>query len=245
MKLLPGFMSMRIESDSLRADNKDRTMKETAEIKMKTLELGGISYIRLVPGCESEWYYGLSFQYGDLYEAEEIIKDGRHIDGRDLYLIHYPDGIVYKPITKQQDSYPGEPVYLDHRIYMLNVDFTSELIQILEFNCDDHKTALCKEFPLGIAKDCYNLSLTGSPLTLSRQNAGSELDILYPERIRMPLAPNESFYLRDNDRFFFSAWYEDPDYREETIVKDLNGEMIERYRGSVYAMPDGHLWFLK
>ena len=39
---------------------------------MKTINLDGITYIQPVPGATSEWYYGISYEQGDLYEAEEI-----------------------------------------------------------------------------------------------------------------------------------------------------------------------------
>lgn len=37
---------------------------------MKTIETDGITYIEPVQGATSEWYYGLDYEHGDLYEAE-------------------------------------------------------------------------------------------------------------------------------------------------------------------------------
>ena len=47
---------------------------------MKTISTGGVTFIELVPGGTSEWYYGSSLTHGDLYEAEELFRDDMHID---------------------------------------------------------------------------------------------------------------------------------------------------------------------
>ena len=72
---------------------------------MKHIETNGITYIETVPGGTGDWYFGLSFECGDLYEAEEIYKSGRPVEGRDLILIHYPDGTVYRPMEKTAGEY--------------------------------------------------------------------------------------------------------------------------------------------
>lgn len=45
-------------------------------MKIKTIETDGITYIEPVPGGTSEWYYGIDYEHGGLYEAEELFKDG-------------------------------------------------------------------------------------------------------------------------------------------------------------------------
>ena len=40
--------------------------------------------------------------------------------------------------------------------------------------------------------------------------------------------------------------YEDPDYREEVVVRDAaSGAVIERRPGALWRMPDGQMWILK
>ena len=67
---------------------------------MKTISTGGVTFIELVPGGTSEWYYGSSLTHGDLYEAEELFRMGREIEGRKLCLVRYPDGAVFWPAPK-------------------------------------------------------------------------------------------------------------------------------------------------
>ena len=46
-----------------------------------------------------EWYYCKESRdcFGDLYEAEEIVKSGMSFSGMTCHVIHYPEGTVYSP----------------------------------------------------------------------------------------------------------------------------------------------------
>jgi hypothetical protein len=74
-------------------------------MKIKTIETDGITYIEPVPGATSEWYYGMDYEHGDLYEAEELFKDGHVVKGRKLCLVHFPDGEVFFPIPVKTEKY--------------------------------------------------------------------------------------------------------------------------------------------
>ncbi len=218
---------------------------------IKTIETGGVSNILRVSGATSEWYFGVDYEYGDLYEAEELYKNGNTIKGRKLCLVHYPDGAVYTPLPEKMGNYCEMPVFLDGSIYILNVDFPKGLIQILRFDCARHTIEVHAEIPLSSVKDCYNLSLQVSPLTLTRQSVGdNEFEIVWPEKASFGMGDNESFYLRDGDRLFFSRWNEEGEgadykYREDTVIKDLKGNVTEVLSGDVILMPNGEIWNVK
>ncbi len=218
---------------------------------MRVVDTNGISNIAPVPGATSEWYYGIDYEHGDLYEAEELFRRGNTIKGRKLCLVHYPDGAVYEPVPKTEGHYCEEPVCYEESIYILNVDFPHGLIQIIRFGCRDHKTAVHAEIPLSSVKDCYNLSLQIAPLTLSRQCVGdNEFEIIWPERTGFGMDDHDSFYLRDGNRLLFSRWHEEgegEDYRywEEIVVRDLEGNVVETLPGDVKLMPNGELWHLR
>ena len=218
---------------------------------MRTIDTNEISNLRPVPGAAADWYYGIYYKYGDLYEAEEIFKKGLPLKGRKFCLVHYPDGTAYFPLPREEGRYCGDPVYYDGSIYLLNVDFCKERIQIICFDAEDHEAELHAELPLSSVKDCYNLSLQISPLTLTRQCVGSnEFEIVWPERVHLYMEDHDSFFLRDNGKLFFNRWHEEgegEDYRywEETVVKDLEGNVLEVFPGDVMMMPDGEIWYLK
>ena len=215
---------------------------------MKTIDTDGITYIEPLPGAEGEWYFGMDNEHGDLYEAEELFRNGHIIKGRKLCLVHYPDGRVFFPVPKAEGHYSEKPVFSDGSIYILDVDFPAGSIRIIRFGCRDFQTGTHAELPLSSVKDCYNLQLQVSPLTLSRQCVGSgEFEIVWPERVSFPMGGHDSFFLRDGGKLFFNRWHEEGDgsdyrYWEETIVKDLDGNVTGKLPGDVMRMPDGEIW---
>ena len=217
---------------------------------MRKIETTGITYIEPIPGATTEWYYGMDREQGDLYEAEEIYRTGLPVKGCRLCLVHYPEGTVYTPIHGTEGQYCEAPVYLDGGIYMINVDFPKSLIQILRFDCEDHKTDIHAELPLSSVKDCYNLRLDVTPLTLTRQSSGeNSFQIAWPEKTAFRMEAHESFFLRDGEKLFFNKGYEEGEgadyrYREETVVRDLSGNVTEILPGDVMLMPDGEIWHL-
>ena len=91
---------------------------------MKTIDTDGITYIEPLPGAEGEWYFGMDNEHGDLYEAEELFRNGHIIKGRKLCLVHYPDGRVFFPVPKAEGHYSEKPVFSDGSIYILEGDFS-------------------------------------------------------------------------------------------------------------------------
>ena len=211
---------------------------------MKTIDTGGITYIELVPYGTDEWYYGISHEHGDLYEAEDVFRRGCDIEGRELCLIHYPDGEIYRPVPKQQGIYPSEPVCYAGDIYILNVDFPGNLMRILKFSCSSKETEVIEELPLNIVRDCYNLRLNTAPLTLTRQCVGTnEFEIVWPERVQLEMGDHDSFFLRDGDRLYFSRWHEEgdgADYRycetsESSTAESDNPAAAHAFGNSEYS----------
>ena len=218
-------------------------------MEMKTIETDGITYIEPVPGATSEWYFGLDYEHGDLYEAEELFCDGYIVKGRKLCLVHYPDGQVFFPVPKTEGHYSERPVFFEGGIFIIDVDFPNGSIRIIRFDCKDYQASIHAKLPLSSVKDCYNLKLDIAPLTLSRQ-CGNELEIIWPEKISLSMGDHDSFFMRDGEKLFFNRWYEEGDgadykYWEETIVRDLNGNVIETLPGDVMQMPNGEIWYLK
>ncbi len=216
---------------------------------MKTIETDGISYIEHVCGATSEWYCGLDHEHGDLYEAEELFREGHTVNGRKLCLVHYPDGRVFFPVPKTEGHYSEKPVFFQDGIYIIDVDFLKGSIRIIRFDCNDHRVNVHAEIPLSSVKDCYNLQLHISPLTLSRQ-CGNELEIVWPESLTLSIGDHDSFFMRDGEKLFFSRWHEEGEgadykYWEETVVRNLSGDVIKTLPGDIMQMPNGEMWHLK
>ncbi|MBR6473800.1 MAG: hypothetical protein IKS99_08790 [Firmicutes bacterium] len=220
-------------------------MKDTYANNCKTIPAHGISYMETLEGTEN-WRWGMDYTNGDLYEAEDLFRDGHEITSNRLIFVSYPEGKVYEPIKAGEGQYLGRPAYSQGGIFCLLVDFRASVIRILKCLENMEGTEMVIELPLDTVKDCYNLMLDTEPLTLVRQGHENDFQIVWPESGDFAIGSTESFYFRDGDRLIFSKWYEDPYYREETVIRAYPaGEVIEEIRGALIRMPDGSKWILE
>ena len=181
----------------------------------------------------------------DLYEAEEIVRNGQVYEGMTCVLIHYPDRNVYYPFVTKENVYVDAPVYWDGVLYFLVVDFTAEKIEIVAFDTTMYETQTIKEIPLNEVEDCYNLMLRVAPVLLVRDGNKNGLEVIYPEKKQLEMSNHEVFLFKDEDKMYFSEWFEDPEYHEMVVVRDWNtGKEIERFEGSLWRMPNGEIWVM-
>ena len=209
---------------------------------MKIIDTGGIYNITPVEGIDG-WYYGLDYTYGDLYEAEGIYRSGSAPGTSSLALIRHPTGEVVK-LPAGPGRCWGEPVGFAGRIYTLLVDFPAGVIEIGARAMDMRDGEIISRLPLGSVEDCYNLMLRLSPPMLTR-SSGDEFEIVWPERSRFKVGRSETFLGRYGERLYFSAWYEEPEYREEVVVRDAAGAVLERFTGALWVLPGGQAWVLR
>lgn len=143
-------------------------------------------------------------------------------------------------------QYLGTPVYDGSSVVLLAVSFTESVIRIMRFLHQQVEVQEVARLPLSEVKDCYNLMLHTSPLSLTRQPRDGTFEIIWPEHVRFTINDREAFNFRDGDKLYFNVWYEDPDYREETVVRSLHdGTILERIPGDVRIMPNGERWLIK
>ena len=74
---------------------------------MKAIDIHGMTNMELVRGETDEWYWATDYIHGDLYEAEELFRQGHPVRSNRLYLIHYPDGTVYEAVSSTNRSHFG------------------------------------------------------------------------------------------------------------------------------------------
>lgn len=211
---------------------------------MVTIDLHGITNMELVRGGADEWYWSTDYIHGDLYEAEELFRMGHPVQSNRLYLIHYPDGTVYEPVPAVAGQYLGCPVYDNGAVALLVVNFPEGIIRILRFRPGELSEVT--QIPLSAVPNCYNLIFHTDPLTLTRTPGDGAFEIVWPEQICFPIGERETLNFRDGDKLYFTIWYEDPDYREETVVRSvLDGTVLDRYPGDIHIMPNGEKWLVK
>lgn len=211
---------------------------------MKRIITNGITNLQPLSGS-SEWYWGADYASGDLYEAEELFRSGHPIRKNRLILVRRPDGTVYEPVYTEPGQYLGRPVYHNRQVVLLLVDFPKGEIRILAFNEAEETIEPLEVLPLSIVADCYNLMLEAPPLMLTRSAHDNRFRILWPERRDFVVEDHEYFEFREENKLYTSIWYEDPDYREEVLVRDFDtGEVLKRIPGALRSMPDGQNWLL-
>ncbi len=220
-------------------------MKDSYIKECTAIPAGGINYLEILEGT-GRWRWGMDYTNGDLYEAEDLYRDGHEIRSNRLIFVSYPEGEVFEPVKAEAGQYLGRPVWSGNGIFCLLVDFNRRLIRILRCREDMSGAETETEIPLERVKDCYNLMLDTEPLTLVRQGHENDFQVVWPEKGDFEISPTESFYFRDGDRLIFSKWYEDPYYREETVIRAYpSGEVLEEIKGAVIRMPDGQKWMLE
>lgn len=211
----------------------------------KTINTNGINYIEPLHGSP-DWYWGCDYESGDLYEAEDAFKEVGSFRPNRIIFVSYPEGKVYEPVKPKAGQYLSRvPAFYNEEIYLLMVDFVQRAMTI--FNCGEfpEKAQVHAEIPLSAAKNCYNLQLATAPLMIVRQGEENLWQEIWPGSKSYPMESSESFLYREGDLLFFSKWYEDPDYREEIIVKDYHsGQVIRSMQGGLKDMPDGQKWIL-
>ena len=210
---------------------------------VKRIPTGGIGYLHPLTGSP-DWYWGTDHTHGDLYEAEELWQNGRPIRQNRLILVRRETGEVLEPIRAKPGQYFGQPGFADGRPLLLLADFPAGEIRLLACSAEADTVEPIVTLPRSAVKNCYNLMPHFSPLCLTRQTADA-FEIVWPERVSFPIAPQETFCFRDGERLYFERWYEDPDYRTEVVVRDLDGSILDQRPGAAQQMPDGQLWTLE
>ena len=212
---------------------------------MKIIKTDGVYSLARVENCTG-WYWCSDYACGDLYEAEELFRDGHSVRQNRLVFVKYPEGRVVEPVKASEGQYFGAPVFYDGKLRILMVDFPGAVIRLLAYDDESGRTSQFARLPLGEVSDCYNLMLKRSPLMLTRHGADDLFQELWPERAEFRVGAAEAFEGREGDRLYFCRWVEDPEYREEMVVRSFPaGEVLEVLPGTMWEMPDGQKWILQ
>lgn len=215
---------------------------------MKIIQTNGITYMAEISGSGG-WSYSLDSGSPDLYEAEELFRDGHTICCNRMVLIHAPEDRTLEPIPFRKGQYFSNAVFYQGQIYVLLVDFPSERIEIHSFDVVTEAVKLVTWLPLSSVEDCYNLLLHTAPVMLTRSKS-DVFQIIWPERVDLCVGLRESFDFREGDYLYFSRWNEDPDrdpeYWDEVVIRLYpTGEILEVLPGAIWDLADGQHWLLQ
>jgi hypothetical protein len=209
-------------------------------------EIKGISnsYPEEIEGT-NEWYSAKeeAVEFCDLFEAQEIFDRVGFFKGIAYHLIHYPDGKVHSPFQIQENVYVEKPIWNNGEFNFLVVDFQEKIIRITKYIPENEKLEIVTELSLAEVEDCYNLMLETTPLTLGRSGNDGFYEIVWPEKKKIAIGKTETVLFRDEDKLYLSEWYEDPEYHENVIVRDIQtGKIIEKSEGYLRRLPNNVYW---
>ncbi|WP_130863578.1 hypothetical protein [Bacilliculturomica massiliensis] len=225
---------------------------------MKTIKTNGIYHLSPV-GNSHIWYWGTDHTGGDLYEAAELYKARHPFSKNRAVYVRFPEGRLIEPVIAKEGQYFGVPsLYHADIIYTLLVDFPQNEIHILAFNPDEVLDGAAVQtvaiLPLWIADDCYNLLLKTAPVMLTRQSSDNYFQILWTEAnglmdIGFQIKEHESFSHAEGEILYFHNWWEKEEpvyeYHEETISRNLKGEILERINGGIFEVHPQKYWILE
>ncbi len=191
------------------------------------------------------WYYG---HWSPCAEAYEVPAYNNQYPGTRLYFFEYPSGRVFEPLKQQPNVFLSRPVYeqKDNSFGILRYDFNKEIIQVIVFKPESFGLEIVFEIPFSKVGDVNNIRLMTSPWTLMKYDINHDtVRFLWPREAVYHLEPHETMYFQAAGKLYLSNWMEDPDYREEIIVRDAqSGQILERCPGYMRRMPDGSVWMM-
>lgn len=129
---------------------------------IRRINTGGISFLAPLSGS-CEWYWGTDHTSGDLYEAEELYRDGHPIRQNRLIFVHRPDGRVVEPIQARPGQYFGLPVWDGGTPVILLADFQAGEIRLMRYEDGSGEVTPIVTLPRSAVEDCYNLMPHVSP----------------------------------------------------------------------------------
>lgn len=213
------------------------------EINIRKIPTDGIAYLRKLEG--SDLFYGIDHCGDDLYEAKELFEMDHRLDHNRLIFVTYPEGIVYEPLTAEKGGYFGDPVFDEGLIFILKVDFNKRKLIIYRSDLKFKEIMVHVQLDMEEDEDCYNLRLVRYPVTLIKTSKDNLFRILWPLKTEFEIDPHESFDHRIDEYLIFSMWFEDPDYREEAIIRRYpDGEKLWNHKGSIFTTDDGQEWLV-
>ena len=67
-----------------------------------------------------------------------------------------------------------------------------------------------------------NVRLITSPFALVKHDVqGDKVDFIWPKEMQIQFEENEELDFQNDGKLYTSKWIEDPDYREEIIIRDV------------------------
>lgn len=198
-------------------------------------------YAEHIDGTD-KWFY---CQIPNSVYPDDLLDTNYEFEGTRLILLNI-QGEMYEPIKKEKNVCLSEPFYNidEDKFLVIRTDFNKQTIELIKFSTNQNDAEVIFDMLLENGGDLINLKVIRNSNILGKYE-GENFKMFYPKNMLVSLEENESIYAVNNDKFICSKWIEDPEYREEIIIRNIfDGEITDRKPGYSEIMPNGELWLM-
>lgn len=210
-------------------------------MKLKEFSNSESIYAEHIEGSD-KWFY---CQIPNGVYPDDLLETGYKFDGTCLMMINI-QGEIYEPVKREENVFVSEPFYNidEDKFLVITIDFNKQVIELIKFSTSQNDAEVIFDMALKNGGDLINLIVIRNSDIFGKYE-GENFKMFYPKNMLVFLEKNESIYAVNDDKFICSKWIEDPEYREEIIIRNISdGEITDRKPGYSEIMPNGELWIM-
>lgn len=198
-------------------------------------------YAEHIDGSD-KWFYS---QIPNSVYPDDLLDANCEFEGTRLIMINI-QGEMFEPIKRKMNVCLSQPFYNvdENKFLVIRSDFNNQVIQLIKFSSTLNDVTMIFEMPLQNDEDMINLMVVrNSDIFAKYEN--EKFKMFYPYITSFQLEEHESVFAVNNNKFICSKWFENPDYKEEIIIRSIpDGKIIDRKLGYSEIMPNGELWIM-
>lgn len=226
------------------------------EFKRAEKVTGNGLFLERIKGQE-RYYFLLDSKDDVLYfEINPTLFKHAGIEGDSLKFYDFKTGKIYEPIKPQDNViYSDAIVYFDGYIYFTQLDLNNWTLTLYQYLPGKELT---KKFVRVVADlDLYNPHLVpgdDGPFIVGEDRDGDEITEIgfYPENFRAKREDSgDELTLIKDHQLYFDTMVDEYDNagnfvnnHDEIVVKDFDGKVVHREKGTMKLLPDGTWWII-
>lgn len=198
-------------------------------------------YAEHIDGSD-KWFY---CQIPNSIYPDDLLDKDYKFEGTRLIMLNI-QGEMFEPIKRKINVCLSQPFYNvdENKFLVIRSDFNNKVIQLIKFSTTMNDATVIFEMPLQNGGDMINLLVVRNSDVFAKYE-DEEFILFYPYNTSFKLEENESVFAANNNKFICSKWYENPDYKEEIIIRSIpDGKIVDRKPGYSEIMPNGELWLM-
>ena len=210
-------------------------------MKVKEFSNSENIYAERIDGSD-KWFY---CQIPNSVYPDDLLDTDCEFEGTQLIMLNI-QGEMFEPVKRKKNVCLSKPFYNvdESKFLVIRSDVKNQVIQLIKFGTTLNDAAVIFEMPLQNSKDMTNLFVVGNS-DICAKYEDETFKMFYPYKTSFHLEEHESVFAVNNGNFICSKWIENPDYKEEIIIRSIpDGKIIDRKTGYSEIMPNGELWLM-